>query len=109
MKDYISAFVCEGSCGSPCYTVLQSKWIFETNKIESRMVCGGCGHVQSREYSDDLMNDKIKPPIFIGDDWVYPDDEHYQEVIHFSEHEPLIEIVGLSRKEITQHPARRYS
>lgn len=98
----------EGDCGSPVWAYLTTKWIFESNRFEQRVVCGGCEYVQSREYTNGLVSGKIKEPIYTGYDWVYPDTEEYQEWIHYTEHEPLIKIKG--RKIITTSisPAREY-
>ncbi len=79
-QSYINTFVCEGEqCGSPTYAHVIRKWIFESNKFETRVVCGGCGHIQSREYSEDLINGKIKPPISTPNGlWVYDGDSDYE-------------------------------
>jgi len=101
--------VCENGCGSPTYGHVKSTWIFESNRFELRVIAMGCGCIQSKEYSDHLMNGKIKEPIYTGVDWVYPEDDNYQEAVHYLEHEKLIEIVGLPRKEIKNIPARHYN
>lgn len=79
MQQDVPIFVCDGDCGSPTYAFLQRRWIFETNQWETRMVCGGCGHIQSKEYSDDLINGKVKPPVYVGyPGYIYDDNPDYE-------------------------------
>ena len=103
MKEYISPFICENDCGSPSYAVLRSKWIFETNRFELRFICGGCDFIQSKKYSDDLVSGKVKPPIYDGHGiWYCPDDVDYKEALHYSEHEKLLSIRGLTLTKVTE-------
>ena len=109
MKTCFKGFICEGDkCGSPTYAFVTRKFIFESMKFETRVECGGCGHIQSKEYSDDLIIGKIKPSLPIENGWIHPSDSRYDEVLHYSEHEKLIEIVGLVRKEVHYIAPRRY-
>lgn len=113
----INAFVCEGErCGSPTYAYVVRTWIFETNKIETRVKCGGCGHLQSEEYSQDLINGKVKPPIAVGDGegWIYPhnpDYEIWKALMRHNcktRHEPLLQItiIPFDLKDLQLPPVR---
>ena len=77
--------------------------------MELRVVCGGCGHVQSKEYSDDLINGKIKPPVSgLSGEWFRPDHPYYEEIVHYTFHEKLIQIIGMPRKQVLQSQGRKY-
>ncbi|MCV0393666.1 MAG: hypothetical protein K5790_10330 [Nitrosopumilus sp.] len=99
IKDDFNAINCESeNCGSPAWAFAKLCWIWESQKFEMRVVCGGCDHIQSKEYSEGLMDGTILEPIQGYDNWYYPEDKkEYQEVLHFTQHEKLIEIVGLPR------------
>ena len=73
---YFSTLVCENGCGSPTYGYTISRWIFESNKLEIRVVAEGCQCVQSKGYSDRLIKGEVKEPTYDGD-WHYPENQIY--------------------------------
>lgn len=78
-KQFTKIIVCEGNCGSPVYAHVEGKWIFESNRMEERMVCQGCGFVQSKEYSKEVLSDDYKEPILLYGGWKFPNESDYEE------------------------------
>lgn len=98
LKDDFNAIDCESDlCGSPSWAFAKLCWIWDSQKFEMRVVCGGCDNIQSKKYSEELMNGEIKEPIMGYDNWYYPHEPEYEEVLHYTYHEKLLEIRGLPR------------
>src|SRR3989304_4834807 len=101
--------VCENGCGSPTYGHVKSTWIFESNRFELRVIAMGCGCIQSKEYSDHLMNGKIKEPIYTGVDWVYPEDDNYFTIHYILKIVFTLNTSTSQRKQMKFNPARHYN